>query len=65
MYVTNAICTELILRHVSADFAYIVWEFLKPEEITYICHLCYILQQIIMFYLLICILHCASKFKDQ
>ena len=73
MYVTHIICTKLILRTVSADCAYIIWEFLKPEEVTNIleCHFCYILQQIIKFYLLIewpfwyAFLDCATKFKDQ
>ena len=38
MYAALVICTELILRRVLADFAYIIWECLKPEEITNICH---------------------------
>ena len=30
-YVTNVLCTLLILRHVSADCAFSIWECLRPE----------------------------------
>ena len=59
-----------MLRHVSADCAYIICEIIKPEEVANSCLLSYILQQNIMFYyikvaFLICFLQCVTEFKVQ
>ena len=35
-YVTNAMCTLLIMRHVSADCDFSILECLRPEEVTII-----------------------------
>ena len=68
IYITNTICTMIILSHVSAGCAFSIWECLRSEEFTNIYHFCYILQLNLMFYFikvafLICILQCATSSK--
>ena len=63
-------CTFVILRHVSGECAFSIWECLRPEEVTNIDHFGYNLQLNVMFYyikvaLLICILQCATRSKVQ
>ena len=68
--VAYAMYTFLILRHVSGDCAFSIWECLRPENVTNIYHFCYNLQLNLMFYyikvaFLICILQCALMSKVQ
>ena len=51
IYVTHVIWTKLILRHVSADCAYILGDYSSLKKLQ--CRFCCILLQTIMFYLLI------------
>ena len=49
-FVANVMYTLLILPHVSSDYAFSIWECLRPEEVTNICPFCYSLQLNLMFY---------------
>ena len=50
-YVTKIMCTLLILRHVSADCAFSIWECLRPEKVTNIYN--FLLQIAIGFHVLL------------
>ena len=62
--------TLLILRHVSADCAFSIWECLRPEYVTNIYQILLQFAAELQFYyievaFLMCILQCVTRSKIQ